>query len=80
MTSRAIGYAIERSMKKAGLSHEYTPHKLRHTFATQLLHNGGNLLEIKELLGHAQLSTTSIYTHTNIQRLQKAVDKLSFSK
>jgi len=79
MTSRAIGYALERSLLRAGLNRKYTPHKLRHTFATQLLHHGGDLLEIKKLLGHEQLSTTSIYTHTNITRLQKAVKKINVS-
>ncbi len=76
MTARAVGWAVERAVKQAGVSHQITPHKLRHTFATQLLHRGANLLEIKELLGHSQLATTSIYTHTNVQRLKSAVEKI----
>lgn len=76
MTSRMVGYAIQRCVRAAGLSHRITPHKLRHTFATTLLHRGADLIEIKELLGHSQLSTTSIYTHTTVERLRKAVDGL----
>ena len=76
MTSRAVGWAVERAVKKAGVSHRITPHKLRHTFATHLLHRGTSLLEIKELLGHAQIATTSIYTHTNVERLRNAVDRI----
>lgn len=76
VTARAVSYAIEKAVKRAGLSHRITPHKLRHTFATQLLHRGASLIEIKELLGHSHIVTTSIYTHTNVQRLRTAVQKL----
>ncbi|MCB2156924.1 tyrosine-type recombinase/integrase [bacterium] len=76
ITSRGVGYAVERAVKAAGVNHRITPHKLRHTFATQLLHRGASLLEIKELLGHSQIATTSIYTHTHVDRLRKAVEKI----
>ncbi|MGF1572605.1 MAG: tyrosine-type recombinase/integrase [Sumerlaeia bacterium] len=76
MTGRAIGYAIEKIMKQMAFPPHFTPHKLRHSFATQLLHEGADLVEIKKLLGHESLTTTSIYTHTNVHRLHKAVDKL----
>lgn len=76
MTPRMVGYAVRKAVAQAGLSHRFTPHKLRHTFATQLLHNGANLLDIKELLGHSRLATTSIYTHTNVDRLRRAVEKI----
>lgn len=76
MTSRMIGYVVEKAVRSAGISHQVTPHKLRHTFATQLLHRGANLLEIKELLGHSQIATTSIYTHTHVDRLRRAVDRI----
>lgn len=76
MSGRSIGYAIEKIMKQMGLPEHFTPHKLRHSFATQLLHEGADLIEIKTLLGHESLTTTSLYTHTNVHRLHKAVNKL----
>lgn len=68
--------AIERMMaktcKRAGLSEAYTPHKLRHTSATFMLKNGIDIRVISEVLGHAQLSTTQIYTHVANEDLKVA--------
>jgi site-specific recombinase XerD len=77
MSARSIGYAMEKMIRLLGLPDTITPHKLRHTFATQLLQRGADLVEIQKLLGHSSLTTTSIYTHTNVQRLHRAVDKLT---
>jgi len=78
---RLIGRTIEKKVKKyallAGLpSKKISPHKLRHTFATLLHHKEVDLLEIQMLLGHASITSTQIYTHTNTRRLRDAVEKI----
>lgn len=73
---RYVQRRIKGLGKEAGINKIVTPHKLRHTFATHLLHKGEDIINIQNLLGHSSLSTTQIYTHTNIQRLLQAVEKL----
>lgn len=76
LTTRSVEKKIKIWIKKAGIDKPITPHKLRHTFATELLNRGANLKDIQDLLGHASLATTQVYTHTDVARLNKAVELL----
>jgi integrase/recombinase XerC len=75
MTVRAVQLMLKRHLALAGLPLDLTPHKLRHSFATHLLNAGADLRIVQELLGHAQLVTTQVYTHVGIARLKDVYDK-----
>lgn len=75
-SERSIQSMVKRAAKRAKISKKVTPHTLRHSFATHLLESGNNLRIIQELLGHSDLSTTQIYTHTSSEEKMKVHNPL----
>lgn len=74
ITTQAIADVVDKYWKASGMPVHVTPHKLRHSFATHLLDNGADLRSVQELLGHASLSTTQIYTHVSTQRMKEVYE------
>lgn len=75
LTVRAVQLIVKRYLALAELPMDLSPHKLRHSFATHLLNSGADLRAVQELLGHANLATTQIYTHTSVARLKEIYAK-----
>ena len=75
LTTRAVEQNLEKLSIKAGVQTHLNPHKLRHSFATELLQGGADLRSVQEMLGHASLAATQIYTHLDFEHLKSVYNK-----
>jgi integrase/recombinase XerC len=75
ITTRSVGRMIDKYIKLCADIHDISPHSLRHTFATHLLDQGADLRDIQELLGHARLATTQIYTQVSMEKMIEVYDR-----
>jgi len=74
ITTRSVGRMIDKYIRLCTDIHDISPHSLRHTFATHLLDQGADLRDIQELLGHARLTTTQIYTQVSMEKMIEVYD------
>jgi len=75
LTRQGLWQILKRYVKSADLGEAITPHTLRHSFATHMLSGGADLRSVQELLGHANISTTQVYTHLTTEHVRSTYDK-----
>jgi integrase/recombinase XerC len=75
LTSRGISWLLERRTENQGLNKRISPHAFRHSFATHLVGRGADIRVVQELLGHANISTTQVYTHVDLARLREVYER-----
>lgn len=75
LTARSVRTIIQKYVRRLALAERVSPHALRHSFATHLLNAGADLRSVQELLGHASLSTTQVYTHVTAERMKQVYEK-----
>ncbi len=80
LTARYVQWLVSRLAQAAGIEKKVTPHVLRHTYATRMLRRGLDLREVQELLGHANVATTQIYTHVDPEALRRKIQQPSLSE
>jgi site-specific recombinase XerD len=76
VSAQAARAYLRGMLQKAGIEKKISPHKLRHTYATNLLNAGAELVDIKALLGHESITTTQIYTNVGQTRMEQVVGRL----
>ena len=74
LSSRYVGKILDQALRKCAIDYHISPHTLRHTFATDMLNAGADLMTVKDLLGHSSVNTTGIYTHISNERLKQVYD------
>ena len=74
MTRQGYWFVLKKAAARADIRRKLTPHTLRHSFATHLLHGGAPLRHVQELLGHASIATTQVYTHLTDSQVREAFE------